>query len=298
VDRKVLIGYDGSEGAGDALALGQILADALSAELGIVTIVGFPADLLEQPELRGALLEAAKATAAEDQERLAPLEAETVIVDAESPGEGLHQVIERDLPLALVVGPARGGCPGRIALGDVGSSLLSGSGCAIAVAPSGYASRRDRHLSTIAVGFDGSKQSWAALHAAGSIAARRQASLLLLAVAPPPHYGYAAVLAVLSAREVEDAGRRGKEKVLEEALETIPPGITAESRILAGDPPDALAKASEEVDLLMLGSRGYGPLRRTSLGGVSGALMRSASCPVLILPRDAGEDPFALSAEG
>ncbi len=36
---------------------------------------------------------------------------------------------------------------------------------------------------------------------------------------------------------------------------------------------------------MIMGSRGYGPLRAALLGGVSHALVRKAACPVIILPR-------------
>ncbi|MEO8687762.1 MAG: universal stress protein [Solirubrobacteraceae bacterium] len=41
------------------------------------------------------------------------------------------------------------------------------------------------------------------------------------------------------------------------------------------------------VDLLVIGSRAYGPLRAVLLGGVSGKVIRSASCPVIVIPNGA-----------
>ena len=38
------------------------------------------------------------------------------------------------------------------------------------------------------------------------------------------------------------------------------------------------------IDLLFVGSDGYGPLRRALLGNVSGALVREAGCPVVVTP--------------
>jgi nucleotide-binding universal stress UspA family protein len=62
--------------------------------------------------------------------------------------------------------------------------------------------------------------------------------------------------------------------------------VKAESEVVVGDPADALIALSHEVDLLVCGSRGYGPLRAVLLGGVTHRLMRAAHCPVMILPRD------------
>jgi nucleotide-binding universal stress UspA family protein len=46
-------------------------------------------------------------------------------------------------------------------------------------------------------------------------------------------------------------------------------------------------KASERLDLLVLGSRGYGPLGAVVLGSVSNALVRTANCPIVVVPRSA-----------
>ena len=47
-----------------------------------------------------------------------------------------------------------------------------------------------------------------------------------------------------------------------------------------------------EVDLLVCGSRGRGPLGRVVLGSVSAGVLRKARCPVLVVPRGA-RDGFA-----
>jgi nucleotide-binding universal stress UspA family protein len=52
-----------------------------------------------------------------------------------------------------------------------------------------------------------------------------------------------------------------------------------------GAPAAEIVAESESLDLLFMGSRGYGPLRAVLLGGVTGAVVRDASCPVLITPR-------------
>lgn len=54
-----------------------------------------------------------------------------------------------------------------------------------------------------------------------------------------------------------------------------------------GDPGHVLAQRSGEFDLLVVGSRGYGPVRHALEGNVSGKVMREAACPVLVVPRSA-----------
>ena len=64
-----------------------------------------------------------------------------------------------------------------------------------------------------------------------------------------------------------------------------PSDVTAESVRLAGDPADQLGEHSAGLDLMLAGSRGYGPLRSVLVGGVSGRLMRTVQCPVIVVPR-------------
>ena len=54
-----------------------------------------------------------------------------------------------------------------------------------------------------------------------------------------------------------------------------------------GDPGLVLAKRSDEFDLMVVGSRGYGPVRHALEGNVSGKVMREAGSPVLVVPRSA-----------
>jgi hypothetical protein len=60
----------------------------------------------------------------------------------------------------------------------------------------------------------------------------------------------------------------------------------------AGDVVRELATQSTGLDLLVAGSRGYGPMRSVLLGGVTGRLMREAACPLIIVPRG-HETPLA-----
>ena len=76
-------------------------------------------------------------------------------------------------------------------------------------------------------------------------------------------------------------------KVLDEATLTLGETDDVEAVLEEGNPAAVLATHGVELDLLVIGSRGYGPLRRTLLGGVSAEVMRTAPCPVLVVPRGA-----------
>ena len=53
-----------------------------------------------------------------------------------------------------------------------------------------------------------------------------------------------------------------------------------------GEPADAIVEAAEEIaaDLVVVGRRSHGPLRRSELGSLSAAVARRAPCEVLVVP--------------
>ena len=53
---------------------------------------------------------------------------------------------------------------------------------------------------------------------------------------------------------------------------------------------DGVARESADADLLVIGSRGYGPLRRVVLGSSTGRSLHAATCPVLVVPRRTVEE--------
>jgi nucleotide-binding universal stress UspA family protein len=67
-------------------------------------------------------------------------------------------------------------------------------------------------------------------------------------------------------------------------MATLPPSVVAHPILVRDAPVRALAEYSEQVDLLVVGSRGYGPAHSLLVGGVSGRLIRRAACPVLVIP--------------
>jgi nucleotide-binding universal stress UspA family protein len=78
------------------------------------------------------------------------------------------------------------------------------------------------------------------------------------------------------------------ERTLDEAVDSAlagmenPPVVARE--VVEGSPADVLVRASKGADMLVVGSHGYGRLRSLVLGSVSQALVRRATCPVVILP--------------
>jgi nucleotide-binding universal stress UspA family protein len=71
---------------------------------------------------------------------------------------------------------------------------------------------------------------------------------------------------------------------LDEASDLLASGA-ATTLLLDGPAAAMLSAQSGELDLLVTGSRGYGPVRRVLVGSVSRALVREGSCPIVVVPR-------------
>jgi nucleotide-binding universal stress UspA family protein len=62
-------------------------------------------------------------------------------------------------------------------------------------------------------------------------------------------------------------------------------GAAVQTEVLRGRPAEALLALSREVDLLVIGSRRWGPMARVLLGGTGETLLHGAHCPMLVVPR-------------
>ena len=142
----------------------------------------------------------------------------------------------------------------------------------------------------MAAAFDGSDESRAALRTAADLAETVGGTLRVLAVAETPLMsGGSAVASGYDPRQLRHELREQLEQDVKDAVEDLPAAIRATAEIKSGgDPAQVIAEECEKgVDLLVTGSRGYGPVRITLLGSVSAKLMRSAPCPVIVVPRQA-----------
>jgi nucleotide-binding universal stress UspA family protein len=294
--RRILIGYDGSEHGRDALALGRLLAEALEATPLVAVVLPNPERLVGIEHAEAELTAHAEELFQQARSALPGLGTETTLLRDYTPGRALHALGSEEGPLLTVIGSAHRGLLGRVLLGSTGEALLSGAPSPVAVAPAGYAGAGTRRLLSIAVAVDGSREAEGALETAIALARRLNAELTILSGAPPPHWGYAAAFAALSGDSDVDLGHQQAERALERAVEQVPDGIPIETRVLRGEPASAIAEAAVDFDLLILGSRGYGPIRGVFLGSVSAPLVRQAPCPVLVLSRGIGQDPLGLLA--
>lgn len=276
---RILIGFDGSDGARDALELARVLTPFEDGEVTLIYVAGssWPATLSYE-EMTSESLPEARETLADGSKAIGGEAKSTVYVGA-SPARVLTEAAEREDADLVVVGSPHRGPVGRALVGSVAERLLHGASCAVAVAPRGFAASRHAAPSVVALAYDGSSDSKIALRRAEALARAAGATLRVLYVEEPLTVmpGIAAYTPPLAPDPAE---------ILAEATAAVGPGVQTEGRTLAGPAASTLAEACEDgVDLLVVGSRGYGPLGRVLLGSVSAALLHKAPCPVLVAPR-------------
>jgi nucleotide-binding universal stress UspA family protein len=288
---KVLIGYDGSPQGDDALWFGRSLSQVLDARPIVTTVIAHTRHGVEESDFDEAVTKFCESLFDKARERIDAVEVTAKPMVNDSPAAGIYELTDWEKPTAVVIGSTRHGKSGRVQVGTLGGSLLSGVRCSVAVAPRGYADRRSG-LGRIGVAVDGSSQSWRALSAAAYLAERANAPLAILSVMGPPHYVLGGLLSPLGPEEYREYKEKEWESVHEEASGRVPDGVAAEPLLLHGEPAEALAEAASDLDLLLLGSRGYGPVKGTLLGSVSARVMAAAPCPVMVVPRGAGATPL------
>jgi nucleotide-binding universal stress UspA family protein len=279
----IVVGVDGREGGRDALALSRRLSEISEGEL--IALHAYPYDYFvsrgANADFETAMHRAAMETVEGELERTGVVARAVAVADG-SPGRALHLAASRHHGDLIVVGSAHRGRIGRVLAGDDAAGTLHGAPCPVLVAPGGYAHRSGR-LVTIGVGYDGSPESHAALALARDLGQACGARLRIIEVVMPPEPGdpfpaYGPDWSEDARLRYEDAQRR-----VEGVVATL--GDRAIGEVAVGDAARELAFAGNTLDLLVVGSRDHGPIRRLILGSTSNRLVHEARCPVLVTAR-------------
>jgi nucleotide-binding universal stress UspA family protein len=183
----------------------------------------------------------------------------------------------------MVIGSCHRGLIGRVAYGSVGTDLINGSPCAVAVAPRGYASENPS-FGRVGVAFDGTPEAWSALETGIGLAERAHAKLTVVTVSE-------------GIDEKVEAGLDQSRRVLDLALARVPEGLGIRGMVMGGAPDKMISEATRDLDLMVIGSKGYGPIRRVFAGGVAQKVLRQAHSAVMVLPRGKGIDPLGARAQ-
>lgn len=289
---KLLVGVDESPAASDALALASQLAARTGANLVLANVIaGWPASHHGGEEVG----ESRRAEAQRLLDRAASdlggeIGFETQLGVSKSDAKGLIDLGEQIGAGAIVVGSSHRGAIGGVLIGSVGERLLHGAGRPVLVAPRHY-KNHERPLKRVGVAYDGSDESEHALATAVELARAARADLSLLAVSDPAAFVEPLTPDMLDVSDPIGAQRIHEGalgRMLEDAASKIdaPPDVSHE--ILTGSPAEELARAGsgeDALDMIVCGSRGHGPVGVVLLGSVSAKLVRTAQCPMMVVPR-------------
>ena len=287
--KNVVIAVDAMQQTLDPLALGHRIVDATGASAELVTV--FPHHPLQTPddpelvsvraEARETLLELARGQGLEN--------ADARVIAGNFAARELQRVTEEPGTALIVVGSTMRGPVGRLLIGGVGERLLAGGACPVAIAPHGYAAREATPLRCIGVGLDGSQEAGFALAAAVALATSCGARIRVITAVARLAFG-GAPTGALPGPSASEVMRGQLRAIHDEALASVPAGVETESRFVDGSADDVLVAESADVDLLVVGSRGYGPVGAVLLGSASTALARAGTCPIIVTPRETSFD--------
>jgi nucleotide-binding universal stress UspA family protein len=274
---QILVGVDGQDGGRDAISLARELA---TQRARIVLAHVYPGNTYVWAGASPTYWPATEdeiQTLLESARREAGIEASLRYTTTAPVAHGLHELAEDVGADLLVVGSSRRGLLGRVLMGDDARATLSGAPCAVAIAPRGYA--QEPHLiREIGVAYNGSPESEQALATARRLATRYGARLSAFhAVSLPSRITMSGGLPHGGALEAMVAQARSR---IAQLGGVVPHAVY-------GDPAQELTLYSASVDVLVVGSRGYGPIGRVVHGSTSQELARRARSPLLVLTRSA-----------
>jgi nucleotide-binding universal stress UspA family protein len=267
---QILVGYDGSAGAAEALTWAAMEARARESLLTVCLVrapelapsranatVGAEAVTAEQHLAAGLKL----ARSIAGQEAVQPLLAD---------GPVAATLCERSGGAEMVVVGSRGhgGMPG-LPVGSVGLQVASHGRGRIVVVRGSWQPVPGRSPLPVVAGVDGSPSSGAALAFAFEEADLRRTYLV-------------AVCALADDPGVLGAAGRIKESFedLVSHYERQNPDISVERRVSEGSPRATLLEAAAEAQLITVGARGRGGFEDMAIGSVGLAMLAYAGCPV------------------
>jgi nucleotide-binding universal stress UspA family protein len=227
---------------------------------------------------------------------------EVRVFEDNTAARGLARAVDELDPELIVLGSTRRGKVGAALLGSTAERVIHSSSCPVAVVPNGYEKPADG-VKMIGAAYSDTEEGREALQAAASLARAAGVKLRAITVLDPHHAGEGEGRMAEQHDELSPAvdqaarGRLGSEQQLRDAVAAAAGDLDAEVDILVNEPADGLVAASEQVDLLVMGSRGLGPKRAVVLGSVSRKVVDRAACPVLVLPRGASAKTEALLAD-
>jgi len=271
MSRTILVGAHLEHADGDPIGLAIELARPLGAKL-VLGAVHVPSGAEGDSQARERLVaEVAELRFALPSE----VPARSEVMDSTSVVRGLHELAVATNAELLVLGAHHRGVLERAIRGDTAADVAFTAPCGVVVAQPADRSGPPRR---IGVAWDQTPAADEALEWAIRFVEAAGGELHILRALDPRH------------REGTHPGTHDKVR-LAAAADEAALRVQTDAQVLWGDPVPELVKSSHGLDLLVMGSRVHGPVRRMLFGSTSTRVLHESHCPVVILPEGVHANP-------
>ena len=283
----IAAGADGSDEGRDAVALAAGLASLTGAGLSLVNV--FPTTLFPTTgtDDRATLRKQADESLRRDRDELAPDAIIHSVPDLSVSRALMHFAQETHVDM-VVIGSTPDAPPGRARIGRRGRQLLHDMPFALALAPRGSRTRTFE-VGRVGLGDDGGHEAEVARELALKLCRAAGGTLVIKSVIDD-NYPLFSGLAPTALPEYEDGLEQERSQAhskLEQQVAEL--DVPTEISTVLGDPGHELRSLSDDVDLIVVGSRRWGLVARVVTGGVGETLVADAGCAVVIVPRPSEE---------
>jgi nucleotide-binding universal stress UspA family protein len=283
---RILLATDGSKDAWLATNTAIGIAMFTRSELHIVN-VGFVAPaLLRPPDVEPSWAEKEARRILNEEIRNIENVGGKVTESHLRMGAAAQEIVNlaEELKVGLIAVGSRGRSRiKRSLMGSVSDSVISHAHCPVLVV-------RLKSLilpACILVATDGSEEATLAAKTAAELADRTYSELHLVCIADT----YSSYYVKREPGLAENLQRRAQE-VLEDQVKRIEQSggkvAAKHARVSERHPSDGIVRVAEEIeaDLVVMGSRGVGGIKRALMGSVSHSVVRYTHCPVLVVRND------------
>jgi nucleotide-binding universal stress UspA family protein len=140
----------------------------------------------------------------------------------------------------------------------------------------------------ILIGIDDSSFSRAVIQFASRFSWPQKTTVLVVSAVPSPVMAYAEmyVQSMETASEILEMQRKASQELVSRAeQDLLAAGITTRSRVLDGDPREAIVQTAKDegIDLILVGSHGRTGVSKLLMGSVASHVVTHAPCSVLVV---------------
>jgi nucleotide-binding universal stress UspA family protein len=185
----------------------------------------------------------------------------------------------------LVVGARGLGAVRGFMLGSVSTAAIHAADCPVLVVKGAA-----RDLRRVLIAIDGSEDAVAAARFVARLPLPSATVVQLVGVVSPPQYPLMSPeLGTPLLFDAMDQLLTERRRAAAEAIAAVRPEfgdrVTVQSTMPEGLPADEILRTAHErsADLVVVGARGLGPVKRLLLGGVAERVLHRADCPVLVV---------------